>query len=620
MPLSGADKGESIMPQQGQVRIGREFFAKIKLDYADWQWALIREFLQNSFDAPGSKNVYVECKDATDADGVKCILTVGNDGAPMTRDILENKLLTLGGSGKNFEGENTGGFGVAKSLLYYCHKSFAIRTGNLVVQGEGAQYTITEVADGTKGTISTVLVEGAHAAKLLEQARRFSFLSQWKGNLVVDGQLLPCALSKGARRKDLEWGVIYTNKSFENMCVVRINGQPMFTMHTRFKGCVLVELNGKALQVLTSNRDALKGSYQSALSEFLTAVAIDKKSALREQKAEYKRYEGEKQKAAARAPKAQEGGLAALGLADAIKQVVGGGAKPEQVAELRNLPMNETDLTPEQKAEAAPGGFVSVAISHETVKTVTLGPDFVLKNCSGLKTPVYFTPGDKFSDGARGIVLAWTAVLLKLYQVAGVGGEFSVGFVFDEESEAEFERSTRYGNVYYINPVRIVRETPSKLDDEGKDVGRRHMESRFTSAWSDRHELIALACHEFVHGAFGLGEHDEDYANKLTDVQILAFKHYDELCGMCKPPRSTEPREAKKLDAIFGHAVTAVIRWMGKAHFSFDEAMSVLNSMECEVAEGTVRTQLQCGKKGQRGEPAALTDEQATELKELRHS
>ena len=127
------------MSNEQQVRISPEFFRKIKLDYADWRWALVREFLQNCFDAPGCRSVELSVV----TDGATTALTVVNDGRSMDRDTLVNKLLTLGGSGKNFQGENTGGFGVAKSLLYYCHAGYVISTGDMLVRGCGAQDTIT---------------------------------------------------------------------------------------------------------------------------------------------------------------------------------------------------------------------------------------------------------------------------------------------------------------------------------------------------------------------------------------------------------------------------------------------------------------------------------------------
>ena len=36
-------------------KIGREFFAKAKADYADWRWSWVREISQNSMDCGSSR-------------------------------------------------------------------------------------------------------------------------------------------------------------------------------------------------------------------------------------------------------------------------------------------------------------------------------------------------------------------------------------------------------------------------------------------------------------------------------------------------------------------------------------------------------------------------------------
>ena len=574
------------MSNEQQVRISPEFFRKIKLDYADWRWALVREFLQNCFDAPGCRSVELSVV----TDGATTALTVVNDGRSMDRDTLVNKLLTLGGSGKNFQGENTGGFGVAKSLLYYCHAGYVISTGDMLVRGCGAQYTITDQLP-VLGTCSVITMEGDEEEAITDAARKFASMAQWRGTLVVNGEVLATDLHKGARRKDLGWGVVYTNKSAENTCIVRLNGQPMFTMPTRYKGCVVVELTGKACATLTSNRDGLVRPYAGQLSDLLTALAIDKRSALREERAEYKRYAGEVQRNEAKKPKAAEDGLASvvdIGQIAALvrgSQVVGGEAAP------------------------ADGGIKMVVVSKEDApKTISVGPQFILKNSTGMKVPARFTPGESFCASAKSIVRAWTAVLLKLHQLCNRGGEFSVGFCFDDESEAEYERGV-YGSVYYINPIRVVVD------------GKRRTESRFESAWRDRFQLIGLACHEFVHGAYGLMEHDEDYASRLTEVQVVAMTHADELVDLCRPIAEvkTASNPFAKRGEVLGHSATTIVRWMGSRGWSYNEARDVMSSLEVDLTEGTVRTQLNEGKTHNKGLAIPeLTEEQVESLNRLR--
>ena len=64
-------------------KIGREFFAKAKADYADWRWSWVREISQNSMDC-GSNRIDV----TIERDGANTQIAVSNDGQPMTQDIL----------------------------------------------------------------------------------------------------------------------------------------------------------------------------------------------------------------------------------------------------------------------------------------------------------------------------------------------------------------------------------------------------------------------------------------------------------------------------------------------------------------------------------------------------
>lgn len=65
---------------------------------------------------------------------------------------------------------------------------------------------------------------------------------------------------------------------------------------------------------------------------------------------------------------------------------------------------------------------------------------------------------------------------------------------------------------------------------------------------------------------------------------------------------------------LFGHAVTAVIRWMGVKGFTFDQAVAALEESGCCPNPATVKIQLSAGLKGERGAPASLSREHAAQL------
>src|SRR3990167_5068098 len=104
------------------VRIPSDhFLRRIKTDYADFQSAIIREFLQNSVDA-GATRVDINII----AEGENVRLTVADDGGGCTVETITDRLLTLGGTYKE-EGA-VGGFGVAKELLFFAWPEWHIYT------------------------------------------------------------------------------------------------------------------------------------------------------------------------------------------------------------------------------------------------------------------------------------------------------------------------------------------------------------------------------------------------------------------------------------------------------------------------------------------------------------
>src|SRR5262249_22864611 len=362
-------------------KIGREFFAKAKADYADWRWSWVREVCQNGMDCGSTRiEVTIERKRQDTR------IAVGNNGYPMTEDILVNKFLTLGGSAKD---GGVGGFGVAKQLIVACHLHWSIRTGTLLAEGEGGDYQLTPGLDPLHGTTTAVLMEGDEVSRLVAMFERFAALAQWKGTLTVNGRPLTTDLRKCSPRREYEWGKVYTNQQFNNLLVVRIGGQPMFTRNIGFKGCVLVELTGTSGRRLVASRDRLQYRYADELDELLNELAVDTRSALKHQRAEYKRFQGEKVKAEGKRPKAQPG----LDVAALVQTL-------DQPGPCRR-----------------PTGSVrSVAVSREN-RTVSLGPEFICKQCAGMETPAYYLPGDRFSSYAKGLVKAWALTLRNLYEL-----------------------------------------------------------------------------------------------------------------------------------------------------------------------------------------------------------
>jgi len=461
------------MSYTNQVQIGPEFFAKAFNDYADWHWAIAREFCQNSIDA-GSKKIEI----TTEVVDGNTILTVTNDGSPMTQEIITNKLLALGGSGKNFTAGNVGGFGKAKEVLYFCHNQYSIHTGNILVQGSGAGYNITD-STPINGTKSTIVINGNHSSSLVFAFEAFSLYAQWDGELFINGQYYTTGLRKGSPRRELSCGTVYTNKSFKNTVIVRINGIPMFHNYTSLDRCVIVELKGVSADCLTSNRDGLTSTYRHELSEFLTSLSVDKRSALKNRlQTRYRRYGGDRLSHRAHNGVNVQQLVAAAAHNPVDSGVVGGG-----------------------QAVLVKGSRASASLS-------CISEEFIIKNETELAIPNYYLPDSRsFSTYSKKLAKVWGRLMLEMHRLFDKEGDFAIGFVFDDQVEAEWE-SGQFGTVYYINPAQVVEQNLS---------ASKSFKKRF--ALTERNRFLMLALHEFVHGC-GCQYHDENYANKLTQMAV----------------------------------------------------------------------------------------------------
>ena len=122
-----------------QVQMPHEFFRKSKQEYRNWRFAMIRELIQNSYDAMAA-NIAFSFQEDEGHNTVVC----EDDGCGMDADTLENALLCLGGT-KKPDGA-IGGKGWAKSLLFFAHRSYSIHSLDNLVTGNGGSYAISPVA------------------------------------------------------------------------------------------------------------------------------------------------------------------------------------------------------------------------------------------------------------------------------------------------------------------------------------------------------------------------------------------------------------------------------------------------------------------------------------------
>ena len=495
-----------------QITIGPSYFAKERNDYAEWQWAYVREAAQNGIDARGSS----ELRFTIDLHDGNTRVVFENNGKPMDRDIIVNKLLALGESGKNFEDGSIGGFGKAKILLYMMNKSYVIRSGTCEVRGEGGSYDLSDDLPYYHGTRSEVIIAGDEVDEFVDAVSKFASYAQWSGDLYLNGDSLNCSLHKGSARRDLGFGKVYTNRQCENRMVIRIGGIPMFTTSCLVNRCVVVELTGDSKAVLTANRDGLRYPYSSQLNSFVAELAVDKKSALKENRGPtYTVYDGAKHAIKTKQQDISPITVAALAGVPAYENTdVGDEFETDEAlnafTERESVSAGSSEIAQSERAPnlTAPMPTRTNSDAKPRLRNGVAGY-FVVKNETSMQVPAYFMPHrEEFSEYSRKVVKVWTRMLYTLHTMFGNENAFGVGFIFSDDTEAEFE-SSDLGRMYYINPAVIVEQESSR----SKSFSKRY---KLTAA--GKKEMLAVAVHEFVHGHTGRTWHDEQFACTLTEM------------------------------------------------------------------------------------------------------
>jgi len=481
------------------VKIGNRFFKNEFNDYADWGWAFVREAMQNSIDACGSTivNFNIEEHDGS------TVVTWENNGEPMTEDIIVNKLLSLGESGKEFEG-TIGGFGKAKIILYLAHNSYEIWSGTNYVSGSGGEYSIEE-CENFNGTRSRVVIDEDNAHRIKHEVEKFVQYSQCNMSFTLNGDALDGGLRKGTRRRDLTFGTVYTSKAHPNTMVVRIGGIPMFYNYVSNDRLVIVELNGTSQDVLTSNRDGLINPYGYELNTFISHIAVDKKSALRDDIPQYEEFVGDKI-----SHHQQRDTVDIRQTLDIPMKIATAIVNAEESSTSDDFPDTPKSDVENDYQKVERGTVLLKSHSYNDVdlvkRSVSVAPNFIIKNNTGMMIADYYRPNShQFSEYSRKLTKIWGRLMLELHRLFDVEDSFSIGFIFDDDRAAEREVSDRFGVVYYISPVKVVEQCYGTSRS-------------FKKSWklTDRNALLVTATHEFVHRYCSW--HDEYYANKFTEM------------------------------------------------------------------------------------------------------
>lgn len=264
-----------------KVSVPHEYFKKDKSTYRDWRFAIFRELIQNSSDAGATELIF----NISQINDTQVHLTCIDNGSGMDRNILENILLSLGGSYK--ETGSIGGFGYAKIILFFAHTKYQIKTRDLIVNGSGCDYTITtNDEEYIKGTHIQVWIEDSYRVSTyihkLKKIVDYSHLNQVK-NVIINCEKYTKHPKKYDYKLETNIGLLQFSDNEESRMStlwVRVGGLTMFE-HTFYnetnKSFIgALDLNKSSVEILTSNRDSLLYEYERSLNEVIKMLSVDR--------------------------------------------------------------------------------------------------------------------------------------------------------------------------------------------------------------------------------------------------------------------------------------------------------------------------------------------------------
>lgn len=251
------------------VKIPPSYFLKMAtIDYSDWRMALVREFVQNSYDA-GATEVRFSYSDGK--------LYVKDNGSGMTETIIRDHLLTLGGSLKN--AGSVGGLGKAKEILYFSWPKWEIHSKDISVFGEGNQFDLTTDNHFVEGTTS--VIQGVESDVIYKKILSVVSYSTFDLNIYWNNTLLKperSAADLGCKIGSIDgFGDLYRNVGVGSNVVVQARGLYMFSSYlsSSSKHGYIFNITVPSYESLTSNRDSFAHEYRIKFEKLIAKLTVE---------------------------------------------------------------------------------------------------------------------------------------------------------------------------------------------------------------------------------------------------------------------------------------------------------------------------------------------------------
>jgi len=518
------------------VAVPKDFFRKERdSNYDNWREAFWRELISNSLDA-GATRVHI----ATKFSDENLIVEFLDNGAGMSRDVVENVYMALGASTKDQSESSVGGFGRARILTCFSQEKYQIVTSDIVVSGDGAFYEVTPNTRSVKGTAITIELLPSRIPRLYTGLRNVLAQSSIRCAVTMnlakedpEGNPLPLIPEElasfdeklgafrftGWSRKGREidqlkdenglWGTVHLSggKTAEkNRAVVRVNGMAMYQDHLAAPYQLTIDLEpARAREVLTASRDSIRHPFAGELRKLISKIEVDQKTALSQK---------------ARDPEtklflnASMTGNPRIGKRAHDRAAGKGGDRSRADEKLEAARMSLQELREAARSRNRNSAEVSSDALRETVHDNTLRISFA--HHVGVATTEMRAAAKRYDastwsePGGAGrnaelLHAAWHAAcrhaleaLVEMHPDLQ-GEEWVSGFVFDSNYRAVHKELNGIRHGLLLNPV----------DEGGRGLFK-------LSDPKSMKKLISLALHEVCHCVHDW--HNEDYAGLLTDL------------------------------------------------------------------------------------------------------
>jgi hypothetical protein len=467
------------------------FFEEAQKEYYNIAARLIAELIQNSYDAKAT-----EIRLTFDESGYSC----EDNGKGMSKDEMISSMLTLGGSHKSAGA--TGGFGAAKKIILFAHKSYEIHSRDFKAVGSVLEYNFVDCENRNGTKVSAKYLDEFPHEKMESEAISFLEKSRLENcKVFINGRQFSNWKNFGEKIEGTNIWDVYLSDGTSYYINVYHNGLFMFQRYVgTIKKTISVNVKVPSSDVFAQNRGCFIGQADTQFDNFSKRIITNPNIGFARI---FKTiiYRGikkaiDKIKEDTNYDKSNETVNAIVGL------------NSQESSEIESVVRNNPSIREQKDLIAAlnNSGYEETAkkVSELNGEEFKVNYDFYLSIDDGEKESDYI---NLIKDSKYKFVASLYQVCInEIMRIENDSQEFYIGFCFDDEALSKRDNKFK---VFYINPSEFI-----KCEDFKKMCCK----------------IMARAMHEYVH--IKNGDHDDQYASHLTKLMedvLICAKPYDDL-------------------------------------------------------------------------------------------